>query len=234
MQETRKQRRSRNALIAGLVGALSLSGFAFWQWQQAEKTQLAQSEAIGRYSDALFNQNRDFDALIESLRIGVALHKRKANIPIVQAALRQAVYRVREHNRLEGHTDGVWSVAFSPDGKTIASGSYEDTVRLWNLNGQPLQTLKGHTDGVTSVAFSPDGKTIASGSYEDTVRLWNLNGQLLQTLKTKGATSIAFSPDGKTIATASSLPRELCRVAHLTDKLLKNQEIAWQRSTLWI
>ncbi|WP_414590255.1 WD40 repeat domain-containing protein, partial [Scytonema sp. PCC 10023] len=72
--------------------------------------------------------------------------------------------------------------AFSPDGKTIASGSVDNTVRLWNLNGQLLKTLSGHGSSVRSVAFSPDGKTIASGNNDNTVRLWNLNGQLLKTL----------------------------------------------------
>jgi WD40 repeat protein len=66
-------------------------------------------------------------------------------------------------------------VAFSPDGKTIASGSFDYTVRLWNLNGELLKTLSGHSSDVSSVAFSPDGKTIASGSDDNTVRLWNLD-----------------------------------------------------------
>ena len=67
------------------------------------------------------------------------------------------------------------SVAFSPDGKRIVSGSCDNTVRLWDAaTGQPIgQPLTGHTDTVSSVAFSPDGKRIASGSADDTVRLWD-------------------------------------------------------------
>jgi WD40 repeat protein len=74
-------------------------------------------------------------------------------------------------------------VSCQPDGKTIATGGDDKTVKLWNLNGQELQTFKGHSDSVISVVFSPDGKTIATGSDDKTVKLWNLNGQELQTFK---------------------------------------------------
>ena len=78
-----------------------------------------------------------------------------------------------ELNLLTGHTSSVDSVSFSPDGKTIATGSWDDTVRLWDTEtGENIRTLTGHTSGVNSVSFSPNGKIIATGSRDGTVRLW--------------------------------------------------------------
>ena len=112
-----------------------------------------------------------------------------------------------EIDLITGHTDWVLSIAFSPDGNTIASGSSDKTIRLWNANtGKHLRTLSGHTSRNYNLAFSPDGNTIASGSYDKTIRLWNKNtSKLLRTLTghTDFVDSIAFSPDGKYIASGS-------------------------------
>ncbi len=64
-------------------------------------------------------------------------------------------------------------MAFSPDSQTLASGSWDQTIKLWNLaNGQELRTLSGHTNAVPSVAFSHDGHTLASGSDDETIKIW--------------------------------------------------------------
>ncbi|KAH8797812.1 hypothetical protein F5884DRAFT_146537 [Xylogone sp. PMI_703] len=109
---------------------------------------------------------------------------------------------------LEGHSDSVTSVAFSPDGKQIVSGSYDNKVRLWDAaTGEALQIFEGHSDWVTSVAFSPDGRQIVLSSYDRTVRLWDaVTRATLQIFNghSDSVTSIAFSPDDKQIVSGSN------------------------------
>ncbi len=109
-----------------------------------------------------------------------------------------------------GTTNAVRSVTFSPDGQTLASGSADNTVRLWDLR-QPTaapRVLRGHENWVYSIAFSPDGQTLASGSEDKTVRLWNLRQPTAAPTVLRGhenaVFSVAFSPDGQTLASGSA------------------------------
>ncbi|KAF8587953.1 WD40 repeat-like protein [Ramaria rubella] len=109
---------------------------------------------------------------------------------------------------IDGYAGGVQSVAFSPDGTHIVSGSNNKTLQLWDgTSGMHLNTLTGHSGGVLSVAFSPDGTHIVSGSSDTTVRLWDAaSGVHLNTLTGHSCEvlSVAFSPDGTHIVSGSS------------------------------
>jgi WD40 repeat protein len=108
---------------------------------------------------------------------------------------------------LVGHSNAVTSVAFSPDGATLASGSEDKTIEIWKLEaGKRWYTLTGHSDWVTCVAFSPDGATLASGGRDKTIQIWDLNkGKWWYALRghEDRVYAVAFSPDGATLASGS-------------------------------
>ncbi len=105
---------------------------------------------------------------------------------------------------------GVNAVAFSPDSALLASGSDENSVRLWNAaTGEPVFEFKRHERSVQSLAFSPSGKLLASASLDGTVKLWDVEEreERISLREKEPASGVAFSPDGKTLASAGGFDR---------------------------
>ena len=167
-----------------LLGAVVLAIFA----QQAETARknaftATKLEQDGTYALQQFDSNQ-IDGLVLAMRASKELKplvKDKQSLADYPAyspllSLQTILPKIREQNRLEGHSSEVWSVTSSPDGKTLASASADKTIKLWNVDTKKeITTLKGHSSYVYSVTFSPDGKTLASASADNTIKLWNLN-----------------------------------------------------------
>jgi WD40 repeat protein len=157
-------------------------------------------EAREKASAELAKLGRDFEpTLLRALKETTSLEVR-ARLRRLLAALRVPVE--------EEHRDEVRCVAFSPDGKLLASGSKDKSIKLWNAStNQATATFDGRSGTVWSVAFSPDGSTLASGGMDHSVKLWDVATRRLHaTLQGHSGPvhCVAFSPDGKTLASAGS------------------------------
>jgi WD40 repeat protein len=112
-----------------------------------------------------------------------------------------------EETVITGHSSIVFSVDISPDNETLASGSLDGTIKLWDLQtSQLLRTISAHSEGVTDIKFAPNGRTLASGGLENTIKLWDWQtGKLIRTLTghSDNINSVAFSPDSQSLASTS-------------------------------
>ena len=192
------------ALGVMLTGAI-VAGIA--AWQSMKRGAVANVRLESASSKASFLSGEPFKALMEALRAAQQLKQLDRSAWAqdytqlqVAVALRQAVHGVRAFNSM-AYGASVRTVTFSPDEQIIASGSRDNTIKLWKRDGTLITTLKGHTDAVWSISFSRDGQTIISGSQDETIKLWKRDGTLITTLKGHiGAVrSASFSRDGQTI-----------------------------------
>ena len=199
-----QKQRTRIAIGAGCLLTV-LAAFAVGFGIEAEHRKETAINALISEPQRLLETNNQLEALIASVKALKQLKEIGGQNTEALNKLKSVIEQVRERNRLEGHQAPVVGVSFSPDGKTIASGSADKTIKLWSISGKLLRTLPD-TDQVWGVEFSPDGTMLASTSNDKTVKLWSLEGKLLRTLRGHEdiVYSVSFSPDNKTLASSSS------------------------------
>ncbi|MDZ8031444.1 caspase family protein [Nostoc sp. DedSLP04] len=201
-----RQRTQTFAVLGVVLIALA------WLWFKSEKNnaEVKRGEVNTwiKLSQSLFEDNRQIEALMASVQAIQRLKKIDEKDPEQMRQLQSIIYKVREHNRLEGKQDKVWGVSFSPDGKNIASASSDQKIKFWSSQGQLLDTVPGHIGVYGSIRFSDDGKLLASGSEDKIVKLWKIEGKKVKFLKNfpdheQVVSDVAFSSKNKLIASSS-------------------------------
>jgi WD40 repeat protein len=246
-QENRRQRDlriSRRIAVGSIIAAVVSTGLGVTAWWQSRQAEQNQAEAVALSASVLNTSGKHLDALIFGIKAGKIFKKydydgRNQAYRTLRETLTEILLNIRERNRLIGYSGDIHVIgdspviAFSPDSKTIISGGFDKTVRIWDVaTGKLRYPILQHDAPISSLTFSPKGETIASGSQDGIIKLWNADKrELMQTLKHEGGicsasdrkregickdmivtigtfyfgqvTSLAFSPEGDTIASGS-------------------------------
>jgi len=202
--QTAEARAESNASAAQTAQAKAVSSEATAIANEAEaKRQATLARAGELAAQSILLRDKDFQT---SLLLGIEAYQTAGTVQTLGTLLDNAQANPQLHKFLVRHSGAVHGVAFSPDGKMLASASSDKTIILWDIEtGQPIgQPLAGHTDIVNSLSFHADGKTLASGSDDKTIILWDIKtgqpiGQPI-TKHTDSIVSLTFSADGKMLA----------------------------------
>ncbi|MBW4604441.1 MAG: CHAT domain-containing protein [Calothrix sp. FI2-JRJ7] len=213
-KEFRQKRRLKKLTFASAIGAISILagalGIGLWQTDiQRRQAQKNEIQAITVSSENLLLANQKLDALISALEVGIRFKQiietdSFLNKQVVKV-LQLAVDSEKELNRLQAHTNWVYDIAFSPDGKMITSAGLDGKIILWNLEDGSYKILNyKDKDKLYSISFCSKGNTFATASADKTVKVWNIDGSLRKSLgHNDSVLKASFSPDCQTLATAS-------------------------------
>jgi WD40 repeat protein/serine/threonine protein kinase len=202
---------TRGRRIRRMIGALAIATtavFAVALWRANLTANNAKHAAEGLLRDSYFEQGRLHS--LEGDKLGAlaplaTAYRRGSTGPATRLLLEEAARPARARLlTLVGHTGKLWDIAYSPDGKWLASASLDNTARVWDADTGVVRATVHHIDRVTTIAFSADSRLVASGDQDHTVHVWDvIAGREVATLSIDtGVRRVAFSPDGTVLLTA--------------------------------
>lgn len=197
--------------LAGLTTLASVFGFIQQQQAQKQEQQARKQSVISMTQTAeslLFTNNQLLDPIVKAIKAKKELDNLSMGKNIVsleeqiEGKLQEAVYSLREHNRLQGYQRPVRTVVFSPDGQQLATSGDDGTASLWDFQGKELHRFERHKGPVRRIKYSPSNKLVATAGDDGMLCLWNLQGELVKEWNAKQGRlwEIKFSPNGQFLA----------------------------------